>query len=51
MAIWQEREEDYESLLNRGALWAVTYGDLMSYLVILFMLLYATSVSLKASLS
>ena len=42
MAIWYEREEDYEGLLNRSALWAVTYGDLMSYLVIFFLLLYAT---------
>ncbi|HAM36336.1 MAG TPA: hypothetical protein DEB40_03930 [Elusimicrobia bacterium] len=45
MAIWSEREEDYEALLNRSALWAVTYGDLMSYLVIFFMLLYATVTS------
>ncbi len=42
MAIWYEREEDYEGLLNRSALWAVTYGDLMSYLVIFFLLLYAS---------
>jgi len=41
MAIWVEREEDYEAMLNRGALWAVTYGDLMSYLVIFFLLLYS----------
>jgi len=41
VAIWIEREEDYEALLNRGALWAVTYGDLMSYLVIFFLLLYS----------
>ncbi len=42
MAIWHEREEDYEAMLNRSALWAVTYGDLMSYLAILFLLLFAT---------
>ncbi len=41
MAIWTERDEDYEALLNRSALWAVTYGDLMSYLVIFFLLLYS----------
>jgi chemotaxis protein MotB len=41
MAVWIEREEDYEAQLNRGALWAVTYGDLMSYLVIFFLLLYS----------
>ena len=38
MAIWQERESDYEGMLNRGALWAITYGDLMSYLAIFFLL-------------
>jgi chemotaxis protein MotB len=38
---WVEREEDYEAQLNRGALWAVTYGDLMSYLVIFFLLLWS----------
>lgn len=36
---YEEREEDVENALNRGALWAVTYGDLMSYLVIFFMML------------
>ncbi len=41
MAIWQEREGDYEGMLNRGALWAITYGDLMSYLAIFFLLLYS----------
>jgi chemotaxis protein MotB len=40
MAVWVEREEDYEAQLNRGALWAITYGDLMSYLMIFFLLLY-----------
>jgi chemotaxis protein MotB len=41
MAIWVERDEDFEGMLNRGALWAVTYGDLMSYLMIFFLLLYS----------
>lgn len=45
MSAWDEREEDLEAQLNRGALWAVTYGDLMSYLVIFFLLMYATSVT------
>lgn len=45
MAVWQEREDDLEAELNRGALWAVTYGDLMSYLVILFLILYAAASS------
>src|SRR5687768_4414448 len=38
---WEEREGDLEEQLNKGAAWAVTYGDLMSYLVIFFMLLYS----------
>ncbi len=40
MARYFEREEDLENELNRGALWAVTYGDLMSYLMIFFMSLF-----------
>lgn len=47
MAVWEEREEELEAQLNRGALWAITYGDLMSYLVIFFMLLYV-AVSTKS---
>jgi flagellar motor protein MotB len=50
MAIWEERESDLEAELNRGALWAVTYGDLMSYLTIFFMLLYAAVVSRSVSM-
>ncbi len=37
---WDEREEELENQLNRSALWAITYGDLMSYLMIFFLLLY-----------
>ncbi|MEK7388942.1 MAG: OmpA family protein [Elusimicrobiota bacterium] len=40
---WEERENDLESELNKSALWAVTYGDLMSYLMIFFLLLYVAS--------
>ncbi|MBI4059979.1 MAG: OmpA family protein [Elusimicrobia bacterium] len=40
---WDEREEDLENQLNRGALWAITYGDLMSYLMIFFLLLYVAT--------
>jgi chemotaxis protein MotB len=40
---WDEREEDLENQLNRSAMWAVTYGDLMSYLMIFFLLLYVAS--------
>ncbi len=36
-----EREDELENELNRGALWAVTYGDMMSYLMIFFMILFA----------
>ena len=42
---WNEREEELENQLNRGALWAITYGDLMSYLMLFFLVLYVTSVS------
>jgi chemotaxis protein MotB len=42
---WDEREEELENQLNRGALWAVTYGDLMSYLMIFFLMLYVAAAS------
>lgn len=42
---WEEREEELENQLNRGALWAITYGDLMSYLMIFFLLLYVATAS------
>lgn len=45
MPKFQEREEDLENELNRGALWAVTYGDLMSYLMIFFLILFVFSSS------
>lgn len=53
MSSWQEREEELESQLNRGALWAITYGDMMSYLMIFFMILYvgASSRSLKMQMN
>lgn len=47
---WDERDEELESQLNRGALWAVTYGDLMSYLVIFFLLLYSATATKSMSL-
>ena len=40
---WDERDEDLENQLNRSAMWAVTYGDLMSYLMIFFLLLYVAA--------
>ncbi len=53
MSSWQEREEDLETQLNRGALWAITYGDMMSYLMIFFMILYVgtASRSIKTQMS
>lgn len=51
---WEERDEDLENQLNRGAAWAVTYGDLMSYLMIFFLMLYVAkatgSVGMQASM-
>ena len=45
MKIRRARSEDLENDLNRGALWAVTYGDLMSYLMIFFLVLFAFGAS------
>jgi len=45
MAVYRTRKEDLENQLNKGALWAVTYGDLMSYLMIFFLVLFSFSVS------
>ena len=39
------RRDELENNLNRGALWAVTYGDLMSYLMIFFLVLFSFSLS------
>ena len=41
--LWEERDGELENQLNRAALWAVTYGDLMSYLMIFFLLLYVAA--------
>ena len=53
MAIRRLRGDELENQLNRGALWAVTYGDLMSYLMIFFLILFSfgASKSGKASSS
>jgi len=50
---WLEREEDLENELNRGALWAITYGDVMSYLMIFFLMMFAFTYSrgMQAQLS
>lgn len=41
MPIKRLQEGDFEAELNKSALWAVTYGDLMSYLMIFFLIMFA----------
>lgn len=43
--VGNDRENDLESELNKSALWAVTYGDLMSYLMIFFLVLFSLYVN------
>ena len=43
--IYKNRRDELENQLNRGALWAVTYGDLMSYLMIFFLMLFSFSIA------
>ncbi|MBI5244567.1 MAG: OmpA family protein [Elusimicrobia bacterium] len=43
MAVYRFRKEELEGHLNRNALWAIVYGDMMSYLMILFLLLLSTA--------
>ncbi len=45
MSVHRQRRDEVENQLNRGALWAVTYGDLMSYLMIFFLVLFSFSVA------
>jgi chemotaxis protein MotB len=47
MALRRNRAEDLENQLNQGALWAVTYGDLMSYMMIFFLILFSFGMSKK----
>lgn len=49
MALRRNRAEDLENALNSGALWAVTYGDLMSYMMIFFLILFSFGISKKKS--
>ena len=44
MAIRRLRGNDLENELTRGALWAITYGDIMSYLMILFLVLFSNAI-------
>lgn len=45
MGVYKRRRDETENELNKGALWAVTYGDLMSYLMIFFLVLFSFSVA------
>jgi chemotaxis protein MotB len=45
MAVYRNRRDELENQLNKGALWAVTYGDLMSYLMIFFLVLFSFSIA------
>ncbi|OGR52999.1 MAG: hypothetical protein A2049_04540 [Elusimicrobia bacterium GWA2_62_23] len=45
MGVYRSRRDELENHLNRGALWAVTYGDLMSYLMIFFLVLFSFSIA------
>jgi len=36
------RLDDFEGQLNKSALWAITYGDLMSFLAIFFLILFVS---------
>lgn len=45
MVRWRRsRSDDLENELNRGAMWAVTYGDLMSYLMIFFLIMFSSNI-------
>lgn len=50
MSAWYEREDDLDASLNRSALWSITYGDLMSYLAIFFLLLYTSAATKSVSM-
>ena len=45
MSVYKNRREELENQLNKGAIWAVTYGDLMSYLMIFFLVLFSFSIA------
>ncbi|MBI5597343.1 MAG: flagellar motor protein MotB [Elusimicrobia bacterium] len=51
MALQRDREEELEALLNRGSLWAITYGDLMSFLMIFFLILFAMAIKGRAGMA
>ncbi|OGS14296.1 MAG: hypothetical protein A2285_00530 [Elusimicrobia bacterium RIFOXYA12_FULL_57_11] len=45
MGVYRNRRDELENQLNKGALWAVTYGDLMSYLMIFFLMMFSFSMA------
>lgn len=47
MAVYRFRKEELEGHLNKNALWAIVYGDMMSYLMILFLLMLSFQLSQK----
>src|ERR1700690_2040212 len=36
----RSKDDDFEGNLNKSSLWAITYGDLMSFLSIFFLILF-----------
>ncbi len=49
MAIRKRPPEDIESLMHRGTQWIIVYGDLMSYLMIFFLILFAFASAKKGN--
>ncbi|MFA5140154.1 MAG: OmpA family protein [Elusimicrobiota bacterium] len=45
MSVYRFRKEELEAHLNRNALWAIVYGDMMSYLMIMFLVLLSYQLS------
>ncbi|MFC1522175.1 flagellar motor protein MotB [Elusimicrobiota bacterium] len=45
MPFEEEDENALENELNKGALWAITYGDLMSYLMLFFLIMFSFTFS------
>ena len=45
MAVYRFRKEELEGHLNKNALWAIVYGDMMSYLMILFLVMLTAQLS------
>ncbi|TPW19197.1 MAG: chemotaxis protein MotB [Elusimicrobia bacterium] len=45
MAVYRFRKEELEGHLNKNALWAIVYGDMMSYLMILFLIMLSNQLA------